>query len=109
MAVYRITIKTAALGASSRLTFDPNPLNVLQGDQIFWGNDDSQPHRLGRKTNGGVDDSFFMSHPIASDGDTSSTFSPMVAGDLIYVCTLGAGHENETGTIKVSDLPKPTA
>ena len=109
MAVYRITIKTAAPGASPRVTFDPNPLEVLQGDQIFWTNEDTKPHRLGRKTNTGVDDSFFMGHPIASDGDTSSTFSPMVAGDLIYVCTLGAGHENETGTIKVSDLPKPTA
>ena len=105
MAVYRITIKTAPPGASPRVTFDPNPLLVTQGDQIFWGNEDSKPHRLGLKTNSGVDDSFFMGHPIASDGDTSSTFSTIVVGDLTYVCTLGLGHENETGAVKVSTLP----
>ena len=105
MAVYRITIKTAPPGSAPRVTFDPNPLNVLQGDQIFWGNDDSQPHRLGLKKNSGVDENFFMGHPIASDGDTSATFSTTVVGDLTYVCTLSPGHDNETGTIKVSKLP----
>ena len=105
MAVYRITITTAPPGASPRVTFDPNPLPVMQGDQIFWGNEDSKPHRLGLKTNSGVDDSFFMGHPIASAPDTSNTFSTTVPGTLTYVCTLGPGHENETGTITVSKLP----
>lgn len=105
MAVYRISIRPAAPGASPRVIFDPNPLAISQGDQVFWANEDSQPHRLGRKTSSGVDDSFFMSHPIASDGDVSSTFTTIVVGTLTYVCTLGAGHENETGTINVSQLP----
>ena len=105
MAVLQITIRTAAPGASPRVTFDPNPLPVTQGDQIFWDNEDSQPHRLGLKTSSGVDDSFFMGHPIASAPDTSNTFSTSVPGTLTYVCTLGPGHENETGTIQVSKLP----
>ena len=105
MAVLRITIRTAAPGASPRVTFDPDPLLVSPGDQIFWDNEDSQPHRLGLKTSSGVDDSFFMGHPIASAPDTSNTFSTTVPGTLTYVCTLGPGHENETGTIQVSQLP----
>jgi plastocyanin len=76
-----------------RLSVDPSPLNVEPGDQIFWTNNDSQPHWPSLKNaDGTIDNSFFMPNQIAGTSDmgpsTSPTFSPGVEGTLTYVCCL---------------------
>jgi len=103
MAIERqIVIKTAPPGSSPRITFDPNPLSANAMDQIFWTNNDSQPHWPGRKNDdGSVNPTFFMANQIAPGGDVSPVFSTGVSGTLNYVCTI-AGHQNETGSIQIS-------
>jgi plastocyanin len=98
----RIIIKTSAPGASPRVSFDPNPLQANQADQIFWTNNDSQPHWPGRVDDAGkIYPDFFMSYQIAQNGGTSTVFSTTVVGTLKYVCTL-KGHEHETGSIVIT-------
>ena len=74
--------------------FDPSPLNVEPGDQIFWTNNDSQPHWPSLKNaDGTIDNSFFMLYQIAA-ASSSATFSPGVTppeGKTVtytYVCCL---------------------
>ena len=44
-----------------KVSFDPSPLDVEVGDQIFWTNNDSQPHWPGlKKPDGSIDETFFM-------------------------------------------------
>ena len=93
----RITIKPNAPGASPRVSFDPNPLQANPADQIFWTNNDTQPHWPGLPGN----PTFFTSNQIAPGGDVSPVFSTIVSGTLNYVCTI-AGHQNETGSIVIS-------
>ena len=100
----RITITPNAPGASTRVTFDPNPLKADPADQIFWTNNDSQAHWPGLPGN----PTFFMSNQIAPGGDVSPVFSTIVSGRLNYVCTI-AGHHNESGSIEISTPPPPPA
>ena len=103
MAIERqITITTAPPGSSPRITFAPNPLQANQADQIFWTNNDSQPHWPGLvDATGKIQPNFFMTYQIAEGGGTSTIFSTTVAGTLNYVCTI-AGHEHETGSIVIT-------
>ena len=88
-----------------KVSFDPSPLDVEVGDQIFWTNNDVQPHWPGlKKPDGSIDESFFMEYQIAG-GDSSATFSPGVAGPLEYACSLHCtpGEPcSEEGTIVVT-------
>ena len=93
----RIVITPNAPGASPRVSFDPNPLQANPADQIFWTNNDTQPHWPGLAGN----PTFFISNQIAPGGDVSPVFSTIVSGTLNYVCTI-AGHQNETGSIVIS-------
>jgi plastocyanin len=73
---------------SPTVTFNPTLLEVKAGDQIFWTNNDSQPHWPGlKKQDGSIDKEFFMPNQIAADS-SSDTFSPGAAEMLIYVCSL---------------------
>jgi plastocyanin len=103
MAIERqIVIKPNAPGASPRVVFDPNPLQANQADQIFWTNNDTQPHWPGRKNpDGTINATFFMTNQIAPGGDVSAVFSTIVSGTLNYVCSL-PGHQNETGSIVIA-------
>lgn len=87
----------------NRVSFDPSLLAVNIGDQIFWTNNDSQPHWPGLKNeDGSIDDTFFMPYQIAGD-DTSPTFSPGVAGRLEYVCSIHRDPPcSEAGAIEVT-------
>lgn len=86
-----------------KVSFDPSPLNVVVGDQIFWTNNDSQPHWPGLENeDGSIDTTFFMPYQIAG-GDTSPTFSPGVAGALKYVCSLHRAC-SPVGEIVVAEL-----
>jgi plastocyanin len=89
----------------SRVSFDPSLLSAQVGDQIFWTNNDSQPHWPGLKNeDGSVDNTFFMPYQIAGN-DTSPTFSPGVAGRLEYVCSVHRDPPcSEPGTIEVTSL-----
>jgi hypothetical protein len=93
----RITIKTAPPGSSPRVTFDPNPLQAGQMDQIFWSNDDTQPHWPGVPGN----PTYFMPNQIAPGGDVSPVFSTVTSGTINYVCSL-PGHQNESGSIVIA-------
>jgi len=86
-----------------RVSFDPSLLAAKVGDQIFWTNNDRQPHWPGLKNeDGSIDDIFFMPYQIAGD-DTSPTFSPGVAGRLEYVCSIHRDPPcSEAGTIEVT-------
>ena len=104
MAIERpITITTAPAGSSSRITFNPDPLQANPADQIFWTNGDTRAHWPGLQRTGSVDKEFFMSYQIAPGG-TSTIFSTTVVGTLNYVCTI-AGHEHETGRIEITKPP----
>lgn len=87
--------------SGSTITFDPNPLNAQTRDQIFWTNNDDKPHWPGLADNTGkvINTTFFMPNQIAPNGDVSATFSPTLAGEFPYACSL---HANERGTIKVT-------
>jgi len=88
-------------GGNPRVKFDPDPLQANTLDQIFWTNNDSQPHWPGLlKADHTIDKTFFMPNQIAQDGNTSTVFSPSQAGTLNYQCSL-EGHQNETGSIVV--------
>ncbi|MCA1851386.1 MAG: hypothetical protein LC647_03035, partial [Beggiatoa sp.] len=64
-----------------QVSFDPSPLPVEVGDQIFWTNNDSQPHWPGlKKEDQSIDETFFMEYQIAGD-DSSATFTPGVAAE----------------------------
>jgi plastocyanin len=87
----------------NRVSFDPSPLAVNVGDQIFWTNNDSQPHWPGlQNEDGSIDETFFMPYQIAGD-DTSPTFAPGVEGELKYVCSIHRDPPcSEPGTIEVT-------
>jgi plastocyanin len=89
----------------NRVSFEPSLLAVNVGDQIFWTNNDSQPHWPGLKNeDGSIDETFFMPYQIAGD-DTSPTFSPGVAETLVYVCSIHRDPPcSEPGTIEVTDM-----
>jgi plastocyanin len=87
-----------------KVSFEPSPLDVEVGDQIFWTNNDSQPHWPGlKKEDGSIDNTFFMPNQIAVAADmgpsSSPTFSPVATGALVYACSL---HSSEEGTIGVT-------
>jgi plastocyanin len=87
-----------------KVSFEPSPLDVEVGDQIFWTNNDSQPHWPGlKKEDGSIDNTFFMPNQIAAASDmgpsSSPTFSPGATGTLVYACSL---HSSEEGTIGVT-------
>ncbi len=86
-----------------KVRFDPSPLDVEVGDQIFWTNNDAQPHWPGlKKPDGSIDETFFMENQIAG-GDSSATFAPGVAETLVYVCSLHREPPcSEAGTIVVN-------
>lgn len=92
------------------VTFDPSPLAVKVGDQIFWTNNDSQPHWPGlKKQDGSIDNTFFMPYQIAGASDTGSssspTFSPGAAETLVYLCSIHCqpGEScSEAGVIEVT-------
>ena len=89
-----------------KIKFNPNPLAASVMDQIFWTNNDSEPHWPGLlKDDGTIDTTFFMPNQIAGNGDVSPIFSASSetpAGEpLNYKCSI-QGHENETGSITVS-------
>lgn len=80
--------------------YDPPTLtNVQVGDQIIWSNKDDKAHWPGLKTNGSVDQTYFMPNQIAAHSP-SSTFVPGVAGNVTYVDSLDPS--GPTGTIEVS-------
>ena len=85
------------------VSFDPSSLPVEPGDQIFWTNNDSQPHWPGlKREDGSIDETFFMEYQIAGD-DSSATFSPGVAGTLQYVCSIHRDPPcSEAGAIEVT-------
>ena len=100
----QITITTTPGGGSPRISFDPNPLVANEGDQIFWTNNDTQPHWPGRVMgDGSINKTFFMPNQIAPNGDVSPIFSTVVTADssapLKYACSL---HPEETGSITIS-------
>lgn len=70
------------------VSFQSSPLAVEVGDQISWANNDSEPHWPGLpKEDGSIDNEFFVPYAIAGD-DSSEIFSPGVAEELVYVCSI---------------------
>jgi len=91
----------------NRVSFDPSPLDVKVGDQIFWTNNDSEPHWPGlQRQDGSIDETFFMPNQIAEASDmgpsSSSTFAPG-EGTFVYVCSIHRDPPcSEPGTIEVT-------
>jgi plastocyanin len=81
-----------------RVRFDPNPLNNVEiGDQIIWTNNDNSQHWPALKTDGQINNQYFMANPIAPNSP-SDTFVPSAAGTVNYVCYF---HQEETGSINI--------
>ncbi|HWZ46072.1 MAG TPA: hypothetical protein VNW97_21545 [Candidatus Saccharimonadales bacterium] len=79
--------------------FSPDPQSMDVGDEVFWTNNDSQPHWPGLvNPDGTINTTFFMPNQIAPKS-TSTTFIPNASGALPYKCSL---HPNESGTIQVA-------
>jgi plastocyanin len=104
---FTINISKGVSGGPAK--FDPNPLTqVAPGDQIIWANnDDTKAHWPGlQNADGTIDQTFFMANQIAPKpkltSSTSTTFSPGAKGTFTYVCSL-EGHQDETGTIEVTE------
>jgi len=96
----QLQINIDPTGTTPRANFDPTPLAASARDQIFWTNNDSEPHWPGLKnTDGTINTTFFMPNQIAPDGDVSPIFSPSVADSLPYACSL---HPDEEGVINVT-------
>ncbi|MGH8584882.1 MAG: cupredoxin domain-containing protein [Gammaproteobacteria bacterium] len=93
--------------APLKVSFDPSPLDVEVGDQIFWTNNDSKPHwpsRISRNEDGSIaiNQTSFMDNQIAG-GTTSTTFAPGVPETIEYVCSLHREPPcSEAGTIVVN-------
>jgi plastocyanin len=90
-----------------RVIFDPEPVNANPGDQIFWFNDDTEPHWPAPLDADGkiTDQQAFMDHQIAPN-TPSSTVSPR--NDLSYGCSLhldGQRRATERGSIKFGGGP----
>lgn len=97
--IWQISINKNPAG-KPRIKFDPNPLNnVAVGDQIIWTNNDDQPHWPAlQKSDGTIDQNFFMENQIAPHSP-SNTFVAGTNGVLNYLDSL---EKNATGTIYVS-------
>ena len=109
MAIERpITITTKQGGGSPRITFSPDPLQAKEADQIFWTNNDTQPH-WPMRTDGTLPSQIWMEYPIPRDTSSSGVtfFNPDTITNqrtpytVEYFCAV-EGHEGETGTIKVT-------
>ena len=90
--------------SSPRAAFDPGTLNASARDQIFWTNNDTEPHWPGPKdSEGNVDQDGWFPNQIAGRSefstDTSAQWSPSLPGSYPYACSL---HPNEEGTIIVT-------
>jgi plastocyanin len=78
--------------------FEPPYLVVHKNDQIFWVNNDIDPHWPGlMNANGTINKTFFMQNQISPSG-SSTVFAADVEGDFLYTCSL---HQDETGRIVV--------
>lgn len=97
----KIAIEKNTQGDSPRAVFAPDPLAVGVLDQVFWSNQDSEPHWPGLLKDDGktIDKEFFMPNQIAPNGDVSAIFAFSKAGTFKYACSL---HPDETGTIEVT-------
>jgi plastocyanin len=99
----QININKNVPGPAPRVTFDPDPLAAFTRDQIFWTNNDTEPHWPGLlNADGTINTTFFMPNQIAGNGDTSATFSPSTPATFTYVCSL---HKDEKGTITITPSP----
>lgn len=95
----QVPIDIKKTGSPPSVTFDPNPVDVVARDQIFWVNHDTVPHWPGLDNGDGtINNTFFMPNQIAGNGDQSATFSTQVVGTLNYACSL---HPTEKGVINV--------
>ena len=116
-ALFQITINRVEGPTGSMVTFDDSQLNdVRAGDQIFWTNNDSEPHWPSRIVTNedpsktiAMDQTSFMENQIAAGG-SSATFAPGVAETIDYVCSLHLkcgvnGLSSEAGKIVVNPDP----
>ena len=101
MPTYKIDINVL----NDETVFDPNPLDVLPGDAIFWSNNTSQIHQPAMNIPGGVWNLVDQIPGTVGDQDpaTSGIMSPPNPMTINYFCTK---HKGETGTINVNQPPK---
>ena len=93
---WKITICRKRSGGGPE--FEPAYLVVNKGDQIFWVNNDIDPHWPGlMNADGTINETFFMQNQILPS-DSSTVFIPGLEGDFTYSCSL---HQNEMGRILV--------
>ena len=98
--------------APPRISFDPNPLGppnqqVAPKDNIFWTNNDSQPHWPGLSDKDGniLNKTYFMLNQIAANS-SSDAFAVTETGTMYYACSLHPDEKSAVGKIEVSS-PKP--
>jgi len=108
MPVWQINITTNPNGGPTkpaRFEFADPPPQVQAGDQVFWSNNDSQPHHPvpDDPSQSGITE--FMPTQIAAHA-SSPTFAFGKAGTVGYHCLL---HKDETGSIDVGAAPVPQA
>jgi hypothetical protein len=79
--------KITIVRQGGQVTFSPSPMQIAEGDMVFWLNDDNQEHRID------------LVGELLLPGTTSS--SVLITGDRPYSCTL---HPGETGFITAQDV-----
>lgn len=101
MAIQRRVVIKRTPSPQPQVVFDPEPVRANPNDQIFWFNDDTEPHWPAPLDADGkvTDQQAFMAHQIAPKSP-SSTVSP--GNDLSYGCSLHLdrqGKATERGSI----------
>jgi plastocyanin len=95
--IWEITISRKLFDRRSE--FQPSHLIVNEGDQIYWVNNDTDPHWPGLlNADGTINKTFFMQSQILP-ADSSTVFALSVEGDFTYSCSL---HQGEMGRILVN-------
>jgi plastocyanin len=79
----------------SDMQFNPNVIDINQGDTVRWINRDTVPHV--------IQGSFATSPDVGVDGRFEFTFTE--AGNFDYICSL---HPSMTGTIRVAAVTEIT-
>ena len=105
----QVTIEIIRGEGEAQASFHPNPADATTQDNVFWVNEDTEPH-LPTRTNGTGPDQIWMKYQIPPDASSSGVtfFNPDTITKepapytVEYFCAVHPNNPNEKGKIKVN-------